>query len=54
MRLPLNSGAVRDALPAFFDLLREGTNSAVRVDLAYSLFVYIHTHMDGNCRMDAF
>src|SRR5438876_4688817 len=46
--------AVRDAMPAFFDLLREETHPAVRVVLGHFLFVYIHPYMDGNGRVGRF
>jgi len=42
MHLPLNREAVRDAMPAFFDLLREEKEPAVRVVLGHFVFVYIH------------
>ncbi len=42
MHVPLNCEAVRDAMPAFFDLLREETEPAVRVVLGHFVFVYIH------------
>ncbi|SPE25345.1 hypothetical protein SBA3_1180003 [Candidatus Sulfopaludibacter sp. SbA3] len=54
MQVPLNRDAVRDAMPAFFDLLREEEHPAVRVVLGHSLFVYIHPYMDGNGRMGCF
>jgi fido (protein-threonine AMPylation protein) len=54
MHVPLNCDAVRDAMPAFFDLLREESHPAVRVVLGYFLFVYIHPYMDGNGRMGRF
>lgn len=54
MHVPLNYEAVRDAMPAFFDHLREEKNSAVRVVLGYFVFVYIHPYMDGNGRMGRF
>jgi Fic family protein len=41
-------------MPAFFDLLREETNPAVRVVLGHFIFVYIHPYMDGNGRMGRF
>ena len=52
--LPLNRDAVRDAMPAFFDLLTEETDSAVRIVLGIFIFVYIHPYMDGNGRMARF
>jgi Fic family protein len=54
MHVPLNREAVRDAMPAFFDLLREETEAAVRVVLGHFIFVYIHPYMDGNGRMGRF
>ena len=54
MHVPLNSDAVRDAMPAFFDLLREEEHPAVRVVLGHFLFVYIHPDMDGNGRVGRF
>ena len=54
MHVPLNRDAVRDAMPAFFDLLREETYPAVRVVLGHFLFVYIHPYMDGNGRVGRF
>jgi Fic family protein len=41
-------------MPAFFDLLRGETHSAVRVVLGHFLFVYIHPYMDGNGRLGRF
>jgi hypothetical protein len=54
MHVPLNPDAVRDAMPVFFDLLREETHPAVRVVLGHFLFVYIHPYMDGNGRIGRF
>lgn len=54
MHVPLNKDAVRDAMPAFFDLLREETEPAVRVVLGHFMFVYIHPYMDGNGRTARF
>ena len=54
MHVPLNCEAVRDAMPAFFDLLREETHPAVRVVLGHFVFVYIHPYMDGNGRIGRF
>jgi fido (protein-threonine AMPylation protein) len=52
--VPLNRDAVRDAMPALFDLLREETEPAVRAVLGHFIFVYIHPYMDGNGRMGRF
>ena len=54
MHVPLNRDAVLDAMPAFFDLLRDETDPAVRVVLGHFVFVYIHPYMDGNGRMGRF
>ena len=54
MHVPLNREAVRDAMPAFFELLREEKDPAVRVVLGHFVFVYIHPYMDGNGRMGRF
>ena len=54
MHVFLNSEAVRDAMPAFFDLLGEKPDAAVRVVLGHFIFVYIHPYMDGNGRMGRF
>ncbi len=54
MHVPLNRDAVRDAMPAFFDLLTDETDPAVRVVLGHFIFVYIHPYIDGNGRMGRF
>jgi hypothetical protein len=54
MHVPLNREAVRDAMPAFFDLLREETEPAVRVVLGHFVFLYIHPYTDGNGRVGRF
>jgi fido (protein-threonine AMPylation protein) len=54
MHVPLNKEAVRDAMPAFFDLMRAEEHSAVRLVLGHFIFVYIHPYMDGNGRMARF
>jgi hypothetical protein len=54
MHVPINCEAVRDAMPALFDLLREETEPSVRVVLGHFIFVYIHPYMDGNGRMGRF
>lgn len=46
--------AVRDAMPAFFDLLEKETEPSVRAVLGHWLFGYIHPHPDGNGRMARF
>jgi hypothetical protein len=42
MYVPLNRDAVSDAMPAFFNLLTEETDPAVRVVLGHFVFVHIH------------
>ena len=54
MHVPPGREAVRDAMPAFFDLLRDEQEAAVRVVLGHFVFVYIHPYMDGNGRMARF
>ncbi len=54
MHTPPNREAVRDAMPAFFDLLREETDPSVRIVLGHFIFVYIHPYVDGNGRMGRF
>jgi Fic/DOC family protein len=54
MHVPLNKGAVRDAMPEFFDLLSNETHPAARVVLGHFVFVYIHPYMDGNGRIARF
>jgi fido (protein-threonine AMPylation protein) len=46
--------AVRDAMPALFDLLERETNPGVRAVLGHWLFGYIHPYPDGNGRMARF
>ncbi len=54
MHIPPSSEAVRDSMPAFFDLLREETQPSVKVVLGHFIFVYIHPYMDGNGRIGRF
>ncbi|MBC2710354.1 MAG: Fic family protein [Desulfosarcina sp.] len=54
MHVPPRYEAVRDCMPAFFDLLREEPESSVRVVLGHFVFVYIHPYMDGNGRIGRF
>jgi fido (protein-threonine AMPylation protein) len=46
--------AVRDAMPAFFDLLEKETDPSARAVLGHWLFGYIHPYPDGNGRMARF
>jgi len=54
MHTPPNREAVRGLMPAFFDLLTNEPNPAVRVVLGHFMFVYIHPYMDGNGRIGRF
>jgi hypothetical protein len=54
MHVPPSRDAVRELMPAFFDLLTNETEPAVRVVLGHFVFVYIHPYMDGNGRMGRF
>jgi fido (protein-threonine AMPylation protein) len=46
--------AVRDAMPALFDLLEHEPEPSVRAVLGHWLFGYIHPYPDGNGRMARF
>ena len=54
MHIPPQAEAVRDLMPALFELLEEEDDPAVRVVLGHFVFVYIHPYMDGNGRMGRF
>jgi len=54
MHTPPGKEAVRDLMPALFDLLMEEEDPAVRVVLGHFMFVYIHPYIDGNGRMGRF
>jgi hypothetical protein len=54
MHVPPNVEAVRDLMPAFFDLLKEEKEASVRVVLGHFVFVYIHPYPDGNGRIGRF
>jgi fido (protein-threonine AMPylation protein) len=54
MHVPPNAEAVRDMMPAFFELLCEEKEPAVRVVLGHFIFVYVHPYMDGNGRTGRF
>lgn len=54
MHVPPRSGAVRDLMPAFFELLKQEKEAPVRVVLGHFLFVYIHPYTDGNGRIGRF
>jgi fido (protein-threonine AMPylation protein) len=46
--------AVRDAMPALFDLLESETEPSVRAVLGHWMFGYVHPYPDGNGRMARF
>jgi hypothetical protein len=52
--VPPRCEAVRDLMPALFELIRDETDPGVRVVLGHFMFVYIHPYMDGNGRMGRF
>jgi Fic family protein len=52
--VPMSADASRDAIPAFFELLREEPEASVRVVLGHFIFEYIHPYIDGNGRMGRF
>ncbi|MBT5030769.1 MAG: Fic family protein, partial [Proteobacteria bacterium] len=54
MHVPPPREAVRDCMPALFDLLKDEAEPAVRVVLGHFMFVYIHPYIDGNGRMGRF
>lgn len=54
MHVPPPREAVRDCMPALFDLLKEEAEPSVRVVLGHFVFVYIHPYMDGNGRTGRF
>jgi hypothetical protein len=54
MHVPPRPEALRDCMPALFDLLREEPEPAVRAVLGHFVFVYIHPYMDGNGRIGRF
>jgi hypothetical protein len=54
MHTPPSPEAIRDLMPAFFDLLEAEDSPAVRVVLGHFMFVYIHPYADGNGRMGRF
>lgn len=46
--------AVRDMMPALFDLLEAEPDASVRAVLGHFVFVFTHPYMDGNGRMGRF
>lgn len=54
MYVPPHSEALRQMMPAFFELLRDENDPGVRVVLGHFLFVYTHPYLDGNGRIGRF
>ena len=54
MHVPPRFEVVRDLMPAFFTLLEDEKEPAVRAVLGHFFFVYIHPYIDGNGRMGRF
>lgn len=54
MHIPPRYEAVRDCMPAFFELISEEPDPYVRIVLGHFVFVYIHPYMDGNGRIGRF
>jgi len=52
--VPPRYEAVRDLMPAFFTLLKNEKEPAVRAVLGHFFFVYIHPYIDGNGRIGRF
>ncbi len=52
--VPPRPQAVRDAMPAMFDLLEQETEPSVRATLGHWLFGYVHPYPDGNGRIARF
>ncbi len=53
-RIPINKDAVRDVMPALFELLETENHPGVRAILGHFIFVYTHPYMDGNGRIGRF
>ena len=52
--IPLSKGAIQEAMPALFQLLKNENHASVKSVLGHFIFVYIHPYMDGNGRMGRF
>ena len=52
--VPPNYEAVRELMPAYFELMKTEDSPAVRVVLSHFIFVFIHPYIDGNGRMGRF
>lgn len=54
LHIPVKAAMVSDCMEAFFDLLREEDDAAVRIVLGHFFFVNIHPYLDGNGRIGRF
>lgn len=54
LHVPVSEAAVRECMPALFELLEAETEPSVRAVLGHFVFVYIHPYMDGNGRLGRF
>jgi Fic/DOC family len=54
MHTPPSKEAVRELMPALFELLQQEIEPAARVILGHFMFVFIHPYMDGNGRIGRF
>lgn len=54
MHIPPRYESVRDLMPAFFSLLKDEKEPAVKAVLGHFFFVYIHPYIDGNGRVGRF
>lgn len=52
--VPLAPQAVRDCMPALFDLITGEIHPGARAVLGHFIFVFIHPYMDGNGRLGRF
>ena len=54
LHVPVSHDAVRDCMPALFELMEAEEVASVRAVLGHLIFVYIHPYMDGNGRLARF
>lgn len=52
--IPPGPAAIRDAMPALFETLKEEKEPSVRAVLGHFIFVYLHPYKDGNGRIGRF
>jgi len=52
--VPLNKEAVREAMPALFEMIGQEPEVSVRAVLGHFIFEFIHPYMDGNGRIGRF